>query len=160
MADKIRAWGAAGSAAAAVLLLYLILGFFAIPLISPADGLYTTNRKPEFVWGGMQGEFVLFLDDSPDFETPLVRKVSGNSYRFDKPLDFGTYYWKVESSGISSAVRKLTIGSSVVLSREKNIVRNEGNTEVLLHRMTGAVVLGIGSSVEIEEEENVTAEQV
>ncbi len=142
------------------LLVYLLVNIASIPLIEPADGKYTTERRPEFVWGGLQKEFVIFLDDDPDFETPFTSRVSGNAFRFGKDLDFGTYYWKVQSGILLSGVRKLTVGSSVVLARGKDEVRNEGNTDVLLHSVTGAMVLGMGSSVKIGEEENVKAEQV
>ena len=139
---------------------YTLFNLATIPLFSPSNGEYTTERQPEFRWGGIQGEFTLFLDENPDFKTPIIKRVRGNSYKFENPLDFGTYYWKVESSGVSSEVRKLTIGSSVVLSRDERKVKNEGNTDILLHSVTGAMVLGVGNAVEIGEDENVTAEQI
>lgn len=139
----------------------LLVNLTTIPLLSPVDRSYTTDRKPEFSWGGMQGEYLIFLDASPDFAAPMVAKVPGNSYETASDLDFGTYYWKVESGPISSAVGKFTIGSSVVLSRSGEEVRNGGNAEILLSgpSITGAFVLGINKSASIGANENVKAEQ-
>ncbi len=139
---------------------FVFINLVTIPLVSPENGLYTTERKPKFAWGGMQREFVIFLDDDPDFTTPLTREVTGNSYRFERNLDFGTYYWKVVSAGIVSEVRKLTIGSSVIIARKENEVKNEGNVVLLLHRITGSFLLGVNESLEIERNEDVNAEQV
>lgn len=142
-----------------VMLSFVFVNLVTIPLISPETGLYTTERKPEFNWGGMQGEFVIFLDEDPDFGTPVTEEVSGNSYRFGDVLDLGNYYWKVSSGLVTSEVRKLTIGSSVVLSREENEAKNEGNVNLLIHRITGAFLLDVNESIEIEEDEDVKAEQ-
>ena len=142
-----------------VTLSYVFINLVTIPLISPENGLYTTEREPEFVWSGIQGEYVIFLDDDPDFGTPVTEEVSGNSYRFGDVLDLGNYYWKVGSGLITSEVRELTIGSSVVLSREENEMKNEGNVNLLIHRITGAFLLGVEESIEIEEDEDVKAEQ-
>ncbi len=141
------------------LVIYLLAGITAIPLIEPENGVYMTERAPEFVWGGPYKQFELLVDDDPDFTSPFAVKVSDNSFRFSNNLDFGTYYWKVRSGVFESGVRKFTLGSSVVLAREKNEVRNEGNTDVVLHRVTGAMVLGVGSSVKIGEGETVKGEQ-
>jgi hypothetical protein len=142
------------------LLVYLLVNLTTIPLIGPEDGVYTTERRPEFVWAGMHEQYELLLDDDPDFGSPFLTKVSGNSLRFVNDLDFGTYYWKVNSGVFSSGVRKLTIGSSIVLARGDNEVKNEGNTDVFLHRLTGSFLLGVDESLEVGEEENVKAEQV
>jgi hypothetical protein len=138
---------------------FVFLNLVTIPLISPRDGIYTTERRTEFSWGGMQREFVIFLDDDPDFASPFTAEVSGNSYRLGKDMDFGTYYWKIESSGMSSSVREFTVGSSVVLAREENEVKNEGNVDLLLHRITGLFLLGVDESLEIDGDEDVKAEQ-
>ncbi|NIO20640.1 MAG: hypothetical protein GTN76_07850 [Candidatus Aenigmarchaeota archaeon] len=142
------------------LLVYLFVNIATIPLIEPADGVYTTERRPEFVWNGLHNEYDLFLDDDPGFTSPFSTKVSGNSFRFVNDLNFGTYYWKVNSGVFSSGVRKLTIGSSVSLSRAGDDVKNSGNVDLVLHRLTGSFVLGVDESLEVGEEENVKAEQV
>lgn len=141
------------------MLSYVFINLVTIPLVSPENGLYTTDRNPEFAWSGIQGEYVIFLDDDPDFGTPVTKGVSGNSYVFGDALDLGTYYWKIESAGIASGVRKLTIGSSVTLSRKENEVKNEGNVDLLIHKITGAFLLDVNESLEVEEDEDVKAEQ-
>ena len=143
-----------------VTLSYVFVNLVTISLVSPENEIHTTERNPEFRWSGMQGYFVVLLDDNPDFGSPLREEVSGNSYRVGEDLDFGTYYWMVESGAIKSEIRKLTVGSSVVLARKEDEVRNEGNTDIIVNtdRVTGMVV-GVGNSVKIGEEENVKAEQ-
>jgi hypothetical protein len=108
----------------------------------------------------MQGSYVILLDDNMGFETPITVEVSGNSHVFGEEFDFGTYYWKVESWPFSSEIRRFTLGSSVVVSRTENNVKNEGNVGLLLHSMTGAFVVGVNESIEIGAEEDVKAEQV
>ena len=141
------------------MLVFIFVNLVTIPLVSPDNGVYTTERKPEFVWGGLQKDFVIYVDDDPYFGSPLEGEVSGNSYRFGEDMDFGTYYWQVKFGPITSEVRKLTIGSSVVLAREENEVKNEGNVDVVLHSITGAFVVGVNESFGIGEDEDVKAEQ-
>lgn len=150
--------------AAANLLVIAMIAFFMlnlanIPLISPADGAYTTERNPEFAWGGMQGDFVVSIDDDPGFGSPITMKVTGNSHRLVEDLAFGTYYWKVASTNAESETRSFTVDSSVVVSRGEEDLTNEGNTEILVHTFTGAMVVGIGDSIEVGEDDNVKAEQ-
>ncbi len=142
------------------LLSILLFNIVTIPLSEPADGAYTTETRPEFVWGGLHGEYELMVDDDPSFETPLTASVSGNSFRFGRGLDFGMYYWKVRSGIFSSSVRELTLGSSVILSRTESEVVNRGNVDLALQRVTGSFILGVDESMEIGSEENVRAEQV
>jgi hypothetical protein len=141
------------------ILALLLFNLITIPLLSPDNSSYTTDRRPEFSWGGIQGEYVILLDDSPDFAAPLTAVVKGNSYKVAQDLDFGTYYWKVESGPISSGIGKLTIGSSVMLSRSQQAVKNEGNVELKVGRMTGFFILGVNESAKIDGDENVRAEQ-
>lgn len=138
---------------------YVFFSLVTIPLVSPAHGGCTDERRPEFAWGGMQGDFVLLLDQDPDFGSPVMEEVAGNSYRPGEELEFGKYYWKVRSGPISSGVGEFTLDSSVVVSREDKSVRNEGNVELVVHSMTGAFLLGVGESLEISEDEDVVAEQ-
>jgi hypothetical protein len=144
------------------ILSFLLLNLITIPLISPGQKAYTTERRPLFSWGGMQGEYVLYLDDNPAFTTPMTAKVESNSYSFDEDLAFGTYYWKIETGPLSSGPGKFTVGSSVILSRSENGIKNEGNTELKLSGISGATgffILGINEYVAIEGHENVKAEQ-
>jgi hypothetical protein len=142
------------------LLVYLLANIVTIPLVKPADGAYTTERRPEFVWGGLQRDFVVFLDDNPDFASAFTAKAAGNAFRFVNDLDFGTYYWKVQSGMFSSGVGKFTVSSKVSLSRREGEVRNTGNVGLVLSRITGSFVLGVDDSLEVEENEDVEAEQV
>jgi len=145
-----------------VMLSYLLLNLLTISLISPGNKAYMTDRRPLFSWDGMQEEYTLYLDDNSKFKTPLTTKVIGNSYRPETDMDFGTYYWKVESGPFSSGASKFTLGSSVVLSRQENEIKNEGNTELRLSgigSITGFFILGVNETAQIEGNENVMAEQ-
>ena len=139
----------------------LLVNLLTIQLVYPDQRLKTADRNPLLSWNGMQGDFVVFLDDNPEFASPATANVAGNSYKWGKELDFGTYYWKVESGPFSSSVGKFAVVSSVVLSRSENEVKNEGNTEAVITApsITGAFMLGVNESVEIGEKENVKAEQ-
>lgn len=144
------------------ILTFVFINLVTIPLVSPENMAYTNDRRPALSWGGMQGEYVLYLDDDPQFRTPLEAKVGGNSYAPGSDLDFGTYYWKVESGPFSSGTGMFTLGSSVVLSRDEETVRNEGNADLKLSglgRMTGFFILGVNETLEIGRNENVVAEQ-
>jgi len=141
------------------LLSLLLVNLVTIPLASPENKIHTIDRSPEFSWGGMQGEYVFFLDDSPKFSSPLKENVTGNSYSLPGKLEFGTYYWKVESGPFSSGTGRVTIDSSVVVARSGKFVRNEGNTNLMFHSITGFFVLGVNQTEEIDEGENVKAEQ-
>lgn len=131
-----------------------------INLLSPGNGECIGDRKPELRWGGMQGTFTVLIDEDPGFGSPLREKVVGNRYIPEDELDFGTYYWKVESGRIESGVGKFTVSSSVVLGRDAGKVSNQGNADVLLRTVTGSMVLKTGDSIEIGEDEDVKAEQV
>lgn len=141
------------------ILVMLLYNLASIPLLSPGNRAYTTDRRPEFSWGGMQDEYVIYLDDSPDFASPITAMVTGNSFKVGSNLDFGTYYWKVESGPLSSGVSKLTVGSSVILSRDQQTIKNEGNADLKVDHMTGYFVLKANESAEIGEDDNVIAEQ-
>lgn len=149
-------------AAADMGLIILIFNLATIPLLSPAG--QTADRTPEFSWGGAQGNFILMIDEDHAFGSPDVADVSGNSYIPSRPLEFGTYYWKVLSpAGISSATGMVTVVSEVAVERGNGWLRNSGNTEIILESqpdsegMTGMLV-GIGQTVGIGSG-NVTAKQ-
>ena len=142
----------------------LIINVISIPLLTPLNNSYTDTRTPTFAWGGFGKTYELLIDDSPDFSFPLVKKiVTGNSYTLENELDFGTYYWKVQSGCIGSVVRKYTIVSKVALRRMENEVRNTGNVEIILRkisdRVTGQIILDVNQSTEIGDE-SIEAEQV
>lgn len=159
--NKILKWGVVLTNLLVIgLLVYLLANIVTIPLMEPANGEYTTERRPEFVWGGLHKDFVVFLDDNPDFASAFTAKVAGNAFRFVNDLDFGTYYWKVRSGMLSSGVGKFTVSSKVSLSRTESEVRNTGNVDLVLSKITGSFVLGVDDSLEVEESEDVRAEQV
>ncbi len=159
MVDKVKTVVMAANLLVIAVLVFVLVNLVTIPLLSPNNGIYTTERRPLFSWGGMQGDFVVLLDDGPDFVSPLREEVPGNEYMPKEDLEFGTYYWMVESGVMKSGIRKFTVDSSVVIMRDDEEVTNEGNTKILLHSITGAMVLDPGSSVEVGEEEDVKAEQ-
>jgi hypothetical protein len=143
------------------LLAVLLVNLLTVQLVYPNNRLKTTDRKPVFRWIGIQSDFTLSLDDDPGFASPLTQEVASNSYALTSELEFGTYYWKVESGPFSSGVGRFTVISSVVVSRNESEIANEGNTPLLLGSpsITGAFVLGVNESVEIGEDANVKAEQ-
>lgn len=159
MFDKERVGVSLANLAVIGMLSFLFLNLVTIPLVSPENGLHTTERRPELVWGGIQGEYVIFLDDDPGFGTPVTKEISGNSYRLGEDLGFGTYHWKVVSGLVASEIREFTVDSSVILARKEEAVRNEGNVDLLIHGLTGAFVLGVNESLEIGEDEDVRGEQ-
>jgi len=148
----------------------LLLNAVSIPLLSPVNGWAGTERQPELAWGGLQGGFVLMIDEDPGFGSPVTREVDGNSYSPQEPLEFGTYYWKVVSAeGASSATGMFTVVSEVEVERLGSQLRNTGNTDIMLEReMPGqdagnirlsGLLVGIGEAVEIGGTENVIAKQ-
>jgi hypothetical protein len=160
--EKLKIFVAALDLAAIGILSFIFINLITIPLVSPQNSAYTTERQPLFSWGGMQGEYVLYVDDTPAFKTPLATRVEGNAYAPGSELDFGTYYWKVQTGPFSSAVGSFTVGSSVILSRSGDAIKNEGNVELKLSGIggvTGFFILGVNESAAIEGNENVRAEQ-
>jgi hypothetical protein len=143
------------------LLAVLLANLVTIQLVYPNHRLATSERKPVFRWIGMQSDFTLSLDDNKGFSSPATFEVDGNSYAFASELEFGTYYWKVESGPFSSGTGKFTVVSSVVVSRNESNLKNEGNVPLSVQApsITGAFVLGVEESVDIGAGENVKAEQ-
>ncbi len=144
----------------------ILMNVFSIPLISPEPGTKITEIRPEFVWGGLAGHAVLYLDDDPDFRSPVEWEIDGHSFRPDKPLGFGTYYWKVNGrNGLESLPSTFTVVSEVSVSRTGDMIVNTGNTNIFVsaverNGMVTGMVLGINQSTDIRREENVTAWQL
>ena len=139
-----------------------VVGMYSIQSLYPINGTVTDERRPAFEWTGAMTSYELLIDDNPDFTSPMTARVSGNSYRPEEDLDFGSYWWKVRSGDAESGVSRFALVSTVALSRlEKEAVRNSGNTPVLVQRsgITGAFVLAVNETLRIGEEENVKAEQ-
>lgn len=130
----------------------------------PFKDMVTDDRTPTFTWSGFGQEYELLLDDNPGFVSSLSRDVSGNSHTVQEELEFGTYWWKVRSGEAESEARHFTLVSTVALSRlepNPNLIKNSGNTALLVHRggLAGAVTLAMNHTIEIGEREDVKAEQ-
>ena len=137
-------------------------GSLSVQAIQPFGGAVTDDRTPLFEWSGPTGMYVLMIDDDPEFGSPLTYDISGTSYAPAQDLDFGDYWWKVVGGSGETMPRRLTVVSTVALSRPSgDHVENSGNTPVILHRdgVTGAAILAVNQSLEIGEDENVKAEQ-
>jgi hypothetical protein len=153
-----------------VLVNLIVIGLAAISYLSlnsiqplyPLNNMATDDRTPTFEWSGQRGNYELLIDDNPDFSSPSIFDVSGNTHDLPEELPFGTYWWKVRSGDIESAARRFALVSTVALSRlDRNLVRNSGNTALLVHSggMAGAVTLAVNETLEIGDKENVKAEQ-
>jgi len=146
-----------------IVVIAMLMNLFYIPIRAPM-GDETTDRKPVFSWGGLQGAVTFMLDEDPEFGSPVTKEVEGTAYTPESPLDFGTYYWKVVSpDGLSSPTGMVTVVSEVSVSRGDGWLKNTGNTPISLERettggLTGMVV-GINQTVGIGNDENVTARQ-
>lgn len=139
-----------------------IITSYNVQAVYPLNGIVTDDVNPTFKWSGVRESFEILIDDDPDFSSPLSYEVTGNMFALEDSLEFGEYYWKVKSSDVESGVRKLTIVSTVELSRlKRDQLSNVGNTPLLVHGsgLAGAVTLGVNESMNIGEDDNVKAEQ-
>lgn len=108
----------------AVLLLGVI-GYAQPLVISPIDGITTTNTSVLFAFSKAD---TILIDDNPDFSTPIMIKAEDNLV---VRLEPGEYYWKVKGA-LESKTHTLTINSLVELMLRPNgdeyDVVNAGNT--------------------------------
>lgn len=133
-----------------------------IQQLYPFDNMIIDDRTPSFEWSGWNQDYELLIDDDADFTTPYSYSVTGRTFTVDDELGFGTYWWKVRSGEMESGPKKFTVVSTVALSRpEGNTIVNSGNTDLLVYRsgLAGAVTLVVNETLEVEEEDNVKAEQ-
>jgi hypothetical protein len=133
----------------------------AVQPLYPFGGTEIDDRTPLFQWTGNAAGYVLLIDEDPSFSSPLSFTAKDTSYEVPE-MDFGTYWWKVESGASETAPMSFSIVSSVALSRPvKDTITNAGNTELSIEgdAMTGAVTLAVNESIEVQEDENVRAEQ-
>jgi hypothetical protein len=140
-----------------------VMNMSTIQPIYPFDGMVIHDRNPSFEWTGMQQSYNLMIDDNPGFESSLEFTVTGNVHQLEQQLDFGEYWWKLESDELETKPRQFTLVSTVALSRmNQNVLRNSGNTDLLVHRssLLGAITLAVNQTIKICEEENVKAEQL
>ena len=128
----------------------------------PYNGMVTDDRTPAFQWSGHRQAYELLIDDDPGFGSPLSYATFGNSHEVREEMAFGTYWWKVRSDSAESAPARFTIVSTVELSRMRpGMIRNSGNVPLLVHLggLTGAATLAVNQTLEIEEGQDVKAEQ-
>lgn len=99
----------------------LLISIFAIndliiPL-EPKNNQIITDTEPTFRWIGNADE--IYIDDNPDFTSPLIQKTNGNNHKIGSRLDFGDYYWKL--NGIKdSGIMHFTLDSLVSLELDQN----------------------------------------
>lgn len=143
------------------LLAALLFNLLTINPAYPRHAMDTDARRPLFKWAGMQGEFNISIDDDPDFSSPVMASINANEYLPQYDMDFGTYYWKVESGPFSSGTSMFTVVSNVIVSRNSSALKNEGNVPLVISSsgITGAIILKADETVKIGENENVKAEQ-
>lgn len=139
-----------------------VFSLWNIQALYPFSDMVMDDRTPVFRWSGADSSYELLIDDDPDFSTPFTYDVTGRSFSVGNDMDFGTYWWKVRSGDTESEPKKFTVVSTVALSRpEGNMIVNSGNTDLLVYRsgLAGAVTLAVNDTLEVEEEDNVKAEQ-
>lgn len=141
-----------------ILIVGLLLSNLGVLLVSPIDGFESFEREVVFDWSGWGKEYTILLDDDDDFNSPIIKKVTGNFYVVDD-LEIGKYYWKVQKEAVESHVRsfeiKSLVGLDVVEDDEEIILRNSGNVDETIsatNSITGQVVFDVdyGDEVEIE----------
>lgn len=141
----------------------ILLTHFNILLEYPKNNEHLLDKDIELRWKGNYDEYKLYIDENKEFNSPIIKKVTGNSYFIDN-LDFGTYYWKIETEKISSPTWKFTIDSNIAINmieKEDSIeIKNVGNTDLnleLRNPVTGLVVLDLPYQESKEfEKENIT----
>lgn len=137
----------------------IILSLFTFP-ISPQNSAETDIITPTFRWFGLSTSYKFLLDDNPDFTSPFEKTVTGNFYTMEQPLEFGTYYWKVLDGFAATQAMQFAVVPTVKLKRNETEVKNDGNSDIWLEKITGAFIVKINESIETGRNENVTARMV
>ena len=127
-----------------------------IILTQPKDNIIITNRYPEFKWDSNQNTYRLIVDNSPDFNSPIIDvSLTEKSFKSNIKLDLSKYYWKVIGENTGSAVNSFTITSIVAVELEENsttsVIKNVGNVRTKItteenrngFSVIGAVILDI-----------------
>ena len=141
----------------ALMFLFLVLleGVILLKPFGVTDDIY-----PTFYWISPEGKSRLIVDDDERFDNPLVDVgVSGNKYQTAYPLDFGTYYWKIEHKNGESYTGMFVLNSKVDINVENDYLKNNGNTEVVVDTITGRHFLDIGEKRELENGENLVSQK-
>lgn len=154
-----------------IILVFLAINFYSrLSLVSPSNEEVLIDRNPEFSWSGKYNEYELLVDDSINFDSPILKVVDlkGNSYKANKEFGFGKYYWKIKAfdgeEWIESKSGSFKVESVVALRFEEEGVRNVGNTEAkvdILEKdeagwsVVGAAVLDVRELLSEDGEERV-----
>lgn len=122
-----------------------------IVLLGPAGQIYDTT--PGFIWSGFEDDYRLLVDQSSEFESPIIDvPVKGNKFTVSEGLDFGGYYWKVISEDKTSITGYFVIDSEIRMELDEKL-RNKGNTPVLISGLTGRAILDINEEMNVTEGE-------
>lgn len=136
-----------------VLVVFLFLLSSGIVLLKPHGSI--TDVKTTFEWVSPHDNVRLLVDDSLDFDNPLVDvPVRGSSFTLSSDLDFGKYYWRVVSNSGNSVTGQFVLDSMIRMDVEDDKLRNEGNTAVGIDGITGRAVLDVGEETDLREGEN------
>ncbi len=136
-----------------ILAIVVLTGLVLKVPLNPKYGEVKTEREVEFKVFGFANE--IKVDDNLEFASPVIRE---RPFVFN--LDPGEYYWKADNSFL---IGKFTIQSEVNVKLEKlddkYLLSNLGNTPVDLginrgFGLTGAAVLGLGESIDLNLENN------
>jgi len=71
-------------------------------LISPENGIFTSDNTPDFTWGAVgASRYELLVDDDPSFSSPLIHEdnITSTTYTATVALQDGEYYWRVAAYG-------------------------------------------------------------
>ena len=140
-----------------IMVFALFLLFNNIILVLPYGVTY--DRSPSFEWVGFEKNYVILIDDDPNFKNPLYEiAVNGNRYQHKDNLEFGKYYWKVISNNKESIIGSFIVDSIIKIETDGKI-RNKGNSPVFISGITGGAVLDIEGEIEIDEEGEYRIEQ-
>jgi len=149
-----------------IILIFLAINFYSrLSLISPVNGEKTIDRTPEFSWSGKCNEYILLVDDSNNFDSPILEiSLKGNTYIPEKEFGFGDYYWKIKAfdgeKWVESKIESFKVESFIALKLENEEVRNIGNTPAKVDvlkkdesgwSIVGAAVLSVNEILVYEE---------
>ena len=125
-------------------LAFIFRNYTPIPL-EPKENATIYDLKTKFSWTGKA--ISLWIDDNPEFTSPILATVQGNSYTPKESLETKQYYWKL---GKESQARTFLIqgrGSIEVEHTDRGILlKNNGNVDLAVSsdEITGAVVVHPG----------------
>ena len=132
-----------------LIVLTILFTNFNILLEYPRNNEYLFDKNIELKWKGNYDTYILYIDEDKDFKSPTIKRVTENFYKINN-LDFGTYYWKIETKKMRSATWKFVIDSKVAIDmiEKENMVeiKNVGNTNLnleLRNPITGLTIVDL-----------------